>query len=231
MQSDTDLDWDRSIQSLHRCVYVERKRYLLSIRITVYLARLFVIMGTNLRHDTLVQNLADWIGRTGAIVRTEAGGLHSKDRKRPDIVFWFEGKTHVIDVTVTDPFNLTNSNRINHSVSSTRANKSLRFDARSARYDSLHSIVEKRKNRHYKELIDNMQRTVYSNSAIQFHTAAAFTTGGLSPEFRKLIQIINVMAQREKGGWDPGEVMEGLRGCVGVTIQVGNAMVLNDSWN
>lgn len=87
--------------------------------------------------------------------------------------------------------------------------------------------MEKRKDRHYKELIDNM-RTVYAN-AIHFHTAAAFTTGGLSPEFRKLIQIINVMAQKEKGGWDPGEVMEGLRGCVGVTIQAGNAMALNDS--
>jgi hypothetical protein len=39
------------------------------------------------------------------------------------------------------------------------------------------------------------------------------------------------MAQKESGGWDPEEVMDGLRGCVGVTIQVGNAMILNDSWN
>jgi hypothetical protein len=163
-------------------------------------------------------------------------GLHSKDQKRPDIIFWFEGKTHVIDVTVTDPFNLTNTNRINHSASSKRAkqwkrNSSLRFDARAAQYELVHSTVEKRKNRHYKELIESMQRTVHSDSAIQFHTAGAFTTGGLSPEFRELIRIINVMAQKETGGWDPGEVMDGLTGCVGVTIQVGNAMVLNDSWN
>jgi hypothetical protein len=145
--------------------------------------------GTNQRHDMLVRNLATWIRRAGAIVQTEVGGLHSKDRKRPDIVYWFEGKTHVIDVTVTDPFNFTNTNRINNSaalerhVSLSKKNSSLHFDPRAARYEHLHSIVEKRKNKHYKELIEHMRKGD-SDSAVQFHTAGAFTTGGLSPEIR-----------------------------------------------
>jgi hypothetical protein len=39
------------------------------------------------------------------------------------------------------------------------------------------------------------------------------------------------MAQKERGGWDPEEVMEGLRGCIAVAVQQGNAMIVNESWN
>jgi hypothetical protein len=195
--------------------------------------------GTNIRHETLVRNMSTWIERTGALVRTEVTGLSKDDRKRPDIVFWFEQRQHVIDVTVTDPFNSTNNKRIHPASSSSAAaamwgsrvnSKSMRFDSRAAQYELLHSVVEKRKNKHYKELLENM-RAIYSDSTVHFHTAGAFTTGGLCGEFRELIKVVSIMAQRERGGWDPVEVMEGLKGCVAVAIQQGNAMVLNDSWN
>jgi hypothetical protein len=42
---------------------------------------------------------------------------------------------------------------------------------------------------------------------------------------------VNVIAQKEKGGWNPEEIIDGLRGCIAVAIQQGNAMILNDSWN
>ena len=40
-----------------------------------------------------------------------------------------------------------------------------------------------------------------------------------------------MIAQQEKGGCDPEEIIDGLRSCVAVAIQQGNAMVVNDSWN
>jgi hypothetical protein len=182
--------------------------------------------------------MATWIQRTGAGVQMEVTGLSRDDRKRPDIVFWFENTHHVIDVTVTDPFNSTNTKRIHSSSSSSssmrgvcaRSSQQRRFDSRVAQYEMIHSIVEKRKTKHYRQLIQDMQ-SMYPDSVIRFHTAGAFTTGGMCCEFQELIKIINLMAQRETGGWDPEEVMEGLRGCIAVAIQRGNAMIVNESWN
>jgi len=56
-------------------------------------------------------------------------------------------------------------------------------------------------------------------------------TGGLCDEFRELITLISTMAQSETSGWDPGEVVDGIRGAVAVAIQKGNAVVLNESLN
>ena len=63
-----------------------------------------------------------------------------------------------------------------------------------------------------------------------FHTAAAWTTGSLGKEFRQLIELVFSIAQEDRGGWDPAEVMAGIRGSVAVAIQVGNAVVLEQSW-
>ena len=74
-------------------------------------------------------------------------------------------------------------------------------------------------------------RKQYPGHDVQFITAGAFTTGGLGKLFQNLIKTVNVIAQQEKGGCDPEEIIDGLRGCVAVAIQQGNAMVVNDSWN
>ena len=87
--------------------------------------------------------------------------------------------------------------------------------------------MEKRKNKHYQDLVNANQ----SVCETIFFTAVAFTTGGLCGEFRELIQEISVIAQKETSGWDPAEIMDGVRGSIAAAIQEGNAMVLNESWN
>ena len=67
---------------------------------------------------------------------------------------------------------------------------------------------------------------VEENYAV-FHTAAACTTGSLGKEFRQLIELVSSIAQEEKGGWDPAEIMAGIRGAIAVSIQV---VVLEQSW-
>jgi hypothetical protein len=125
--------------------------------------------GTNWRHDFCVHGMSHWIRRAGAIVRTEVTGMSSADNKRPDIVFWHDFKQHVVDVTVTDPFNETNSRRVGSRTSSVTQNE--RFDRHAAQFAMLHATVEKRKNKHYTQLVEE-------NAAV-FYTAGAFTTGGL----------------------------------------------------
>src|SRR4029077_5631375 len=128
-----------------------------------------------------------------------------------------------------DPFNATNHQRIGPMTSmiDQQRNKSLYFDRRAAQYQLIFSAMEKRKSKHYEELI----RANWSFCETIFLTAGAFTTGGLCDEFRELIQLISMIAQRETSGWDPDEVIEGVRGAVAVAIQEGNAWVVNDSWN
>ena len=139
--------------------------------------------GTNYRHRTLVDNMATWIARTGAHVWVEVRGLSDDDNKTPDIVFHFNQRQYVIDVTVTDPFNSTNSKRVSSAVStrstaSLRTKRSLTFDTRANRYDIIHEVADKWKNRHYRKLIENMRKQ-YPGHDVQFITAGAFTTGGL----------------------------------------------------
>jgi hypothetical protein len=190
--------------------------------------------GTNHRHWLLVQTMATWIARTGVPVWVEASGLSSNNKKRPDIVYMYKDTLYVVDVTVTDPFNSTNTKRVGPEASASHARSSAnqlpRFDSRSARYAVIESVKSKMKSRHYQELIDNMKRQ-YPGCEIQFCTAGAFTTGGLFRSFQELIKQVNVIAQKAEGGWDPEEIIDGLKGCVAVGIQQGNSMVLNDSWN
>ena len=183
--------------------------------------------GTNMRHYLLVKNIADWIRKTGAIVRTEVTGMSSKDNKRPDIVFWYDNKQCVVDVTVTDPFNSTNTKTVGPPPISKHRNQSHYFDLHAAKYDIVYSTMEKRKDKHYKELVDANQEFCETT----FYTAGAFTTGGLCCDFNKLIQEISVIAQRETSGWDPSEIASGVRGSIAAAIQTGNAFVLNESWN
>lgn len=184
--------------------------------------------GTNRRHNLLVRNMTNWIRRAGAIVQTEVTGMSSENNKRPDIVFWYDQKQYVIDVTVTDPFNATNTKRVGPvTLVRQRHNQRLYFDSRAAQYNLIHAAMEKRKNKHYEELVENSR----SFCDTQFFTAGAFTTGGLCDEFRELISVISMIAQRETSGWDPGEVVDGIRGSIAVAIQEGNAWILNDSWN
>ena len=150
-------------------------------------------------------------------------------------MFHFNQRQYMIIAIVTDPFNANNSKRVS-SAASTRGTASLRtkrsfmFDTRANRYDIIHEVADKRKNRHYRKLIENMRRQ-YPGHDVQFITAGAFTTGGLGKPVQHLIKTVNVIAQQEKGGCDPEEIIDGLRGCVAVAIQQGNAMVVNDSWN
>ena len=67
------------------------------------------------------------------------------------------------------------------------------------------------------------------NQAV-FHTAAACTTGVLGKEFRRLVELVSSIAQEELGGWDPAEIIAGIRGSTAVAIQVGNTVVLEQSW-
>ena len=184
--------------------------------------------GTNMRHTLLVRNIAEWIRKAGAIVRTEVTGMSSDDKKRPDIVFWHDKKQYVVDATVTDPFNYSNTRRIGTAPISANRNVTSRpFDSRAAQYDIIYSTMEKRKNKHYQELVKANQ----SIFKTLFLTAGAFTTGGLCCEFKDLIDTINVIAQNETSGWDPADVIDGVRGAIAVAIQKGNAMVLDESWN
>jgi len=134
-----------------------------------------------------------------------------------------------------NPLYVANSKRVSSAMSarstaSLRTKRSLTFDTRANRYDIIHEVADKRKNRHYRKLIENMRKQ-YPGHDVQFVTAGAFTTGGLGKPFQNLIKTVNVIAQQEKGGCDPEEIIDGLRGCVAVAIQQGNAMVVNDSWN
>jgi hypothetical protein len=189
--------------------------------------------GTNMRHALLVKNIAEWIRKAGAIVRTEVTGMSSDDKKRPDIVFLHaqDKKQYVVDVTVTDPFNYSNTRRIGTAPISANRNVNVtsssgHFDSRAAQYDIIYSTMEKRKNKHYRELVKANQ----SIFKTLFLTAGAFTTGGLCCEFKDLIDTINVIAQNETSGWDPADVIDGVRGAIAVAIQEGNAMVLYESW-
>jgi hypothetical protein len=186
--------------------------------------------GTNMRHHLLVKNIAEWIRRAGAITQIEVTGMSTKDKKRPDIVFWHDKRQYVIDVTVTDPFNATNTKKVGPitPIRNPRNNSSSsHFDSHAAQYKLIHSAMEKRKNKHYQELI-NANQSIFPTV---FYTAGAFTTGGLCDEFRELITVISTIAQSERSGWNPADVVDGVRGAIAVAIQVGNAMVLNDSWN
>ena len=191
--------------------------------------------GTNVRHHLITKNLTSWLRRAGLNVEREVEGMGSEDNKRPDVVFWHKYKQHIIDVTVTDPFNQTNSRRAgsnshksmtssthdsNSNITNERNNSSSSY--RAADYDTITATIERRKNRHYQKMVEE-------NYAV-FHTAAACTTGSLGKEFRQLIELISSIAQEDRGGWDPAEVMAGIRGSIAVAIQVGNAVVLEQSW-
>src|SRR3984957_16789524 len=129
-------------------------------------------------------------------------------------------------MTVTDPFNNTNTRKIGPIPISTQPNSSHHFDSHSAQYNLIYSTMEKRKNKHYQDLVNANQ----SICETIFFTAGAFTTGGLCGEFRELIQEISVIAQKETSGWDQAEIVSGVRGSIAAAIQEGNAMVLNESW-
>src|SRR4051812_37943056 len=101
---------------------------------------------------------------------------------------------HVVDVTVTDPFNLTNTRRVG-STSKRCTERNVRQYAE--RFGIVSSVQEKRKHKHY-------QRLVKANDAV-FHTAGAFTTGELGKEFRWLMDWFSSIAQEELGGWDAAE--------------------------
>src|ERR1700730_5175326 len=136
-------------------------------------------------------------------------------------------RNNVVDVTVTDPCNNTNTRKVGPIPISTQRNSSHHFDSHAAQYNIIYSTMEKRKNKHYQELVNSNQ----SICETIFFTAGAFTTGGLCGEFRELIQEISVIAQKETSGWDPAEIVDGVRGSIAAAIQEGNAMVLNESWN
>src|SRR6202040_1728399 len=91
---------------------------------------------------------------------------------------------------------------------STQRNSSLHFDTHAAQYNTVYEIMEKRKNKHYQDLVNANQ----SVCETIFFTAGAFTTGGLCGEFRELIQEISIIAQKEIGGWDAAEIVSGVRG-------------------
>jgi uncharacterized protein YdbL (DUF1318 family) len=163
--------------------------------------------------------MATWMRRAGIEIEREVEGMSSDNNKRPDIVFWHQYKQHVVDVTVTDPLNATNTRRVG-SIPSHLTDTAVQQHANA--FDAITEIIEKRKNKHYQQLVQE-------NDAV-FHTAAAFTTGKLGKEFRQLHDLISSIAQEEHGGIDPAEIVEGMRGSVAVAIQVGNAMVIHQSW-
>lgn len=175
--------------------------------------------GTNLRHHLIAKNLTTWMRRAGINVEREVEGMSADDNKRPDIVFWNHYQQHVVDVTVTDPLNATNTRRVG-SVPSRLTEHAA--EQHSNTFDAITEALEKRKHKHYQQLVD-------MNDAI-FHTAAACTTGKLGKQFRHLLDLISSIAQEENGGFDPQEIIQGIRGSVAVAIQVGNAVVMQHSW-
>jgi hypothetical protein len=181
--------------------------------------RVLSTRGTNVRHNLIAKNVTSWLRRAGLNVEREVEGMSSDDNKRPDIVFWHNYQQHVVDVTVTDPLNQTNTRRVGSVPQRLTASAA---EKHAVSFDAITAFLEKRKNKHYKKLVQ-------INQAV-FHTAAACTTGVLGKEFRRLVELVSSIAQEELGGWDPAEIIAGIRGSTAVAIQVGNTVVLEQSW-
>ena len=84
-------------------------------------------------------------------------------------------------------------------------------------------IAEELKRKKYKVLIKENRAT--------FSTAAVETTGGLGKEFRELIDFVSLAAQEEKCGWEPNEIINGMKCAAAVAIQVGNARLMIENRN
>ena len=79
------------------------------------------------------------------------------------------------------------------------------------------------KRKKYKKLMEE-------NNA-QFSTAAVETTGGLGKEFRELIAFVSLVAQEESCGWEPDEIINGVKCAAAVAIQIGNARLMIENRN
>jgi hypothetical protein len=77
----------------------------------------------------------------------------------------------------------------------------------------------------------NKYKLLTHENGAKFSTAAVETTGGLGKEFRDLIDFVSLVAQEERWGWEPNEIINGMKCAAAVAIQIGNARLIIESRN
>jgi hypothetical protein len=155
--------------------------------------------GSIFRHNLLLNSIATWASRAGILTEVEAGQLSSDARLRPDIVLSIGSAMHIVDATIVHSLSKTNIRR-----STCRESGVPTLNATDSEVVmSAASAAEELKRSKYKRLVEE-------NHA-QFSTAAMETTGGFGKEFRELISFVSLVAQEEHSGWEPNEVINGIR--------------------
>lgn len=188
--------------------------------------------GYHTRHNLILYRLAEFARRVQIFTDIEPTNMSQKKKSTPDLILMPTNEVHIVDVTAIHPLTIDKIKRITSKLNQLQnemidddeeINSELELEKEEEQTQIGLTTAGKQKRQKYKEMIHEHQA--------RFSTAAVYTTGGVSEEFRAVIDSIGTEAFKTNSGWDASEIVIGVRSAVAIAIQIGNAKIIRANRN